>query len=167
MKNIILFIAVSMGLFACSDEIEKRQQQNIELIKSYIHAVENLDFDSMANFLGDDYIGIGPSYGDSINKADALANWEWSVENLYDKIHYNRSRFAAVTIPDGDNKGEWVANWAELNIVYKNNKGSVTIWANSNYLISNGKIIRSITFYNEADALRQLGYKMVSADSVY
>jgi hypothetical protein len=38
----------------------------------------------------------------------------------------------------------------------------VNIWANTNYLIENGKIIRSITFYNEADALRQLGYKIVA-----
>lgn len=66
-----------------------------------------------------------------------------------------------MTIPDGKNKGEWVANWAELNIVYKNKMGSVTIWANSNYMVENGKILRSITFYNEADALRQLGYQFV------
>ena len=66
-----------------------------------------------------------------------------------------------MTIPEGDNKGEWVANWAELHIVYKNDRGAITIWANTNYLIEDGKIAKSITFYNEADALRQLGYKII------
>jgi hypothetical protein len=104
---------------------------------------------------------MGPSYGDSIGKLEAVANWQWSVENLYEKIQYTRSKFAAVTIPDGDNKGEWVANWAEMNITFKDGAGSVTVWANSNYLIENGKIKRSITFYNEADVLRQLGYIII------
>ena len=125
-----------------------------------MQAVENLDFESMDNFLDDNYLGMGPSYGDSIGKSDAIENWKWSVENLYEKIKYDRSRFAAVTIPEGDNKGDWVANWAELTINYKNG-GSATILANSNYLVDNGKILKSITFYNEADVLRQLGYVMV------
>jgi hypothetical protein len=31
-------------------------------------------------------------------------------------------------------------------------------------MIENGKIVRSLTLYNEADALRQLGYQMVSVE---
>ncbi|HOW25598.1 MAG TPA: hypothetical protein PK711_07995 [Bacteroidales bacterium] len=69
-----------------------------------------------------------------------------------------------MTIPEGDNKGEWVANWAELRIVCKNDRGSVTIWANTNYLIENGKIAKSITYYNEADALLQLGYRWIQSE---
>ncbi len=94
--------------------------------------------------------------GIQLGKYEAVANWEWSVNNLYEKIHYTRSQFASVHIPDGPNKGEWVASWAELNIDYKDELGSVILWANSNYMVKDGKIIRSITFYNEADALRQL-----------
>ncbi|MFD2246451.1 hypothetical protein [Pontibacter ruber] len=112
----------------------------------------------MSNYLGDNYIGMGPSYGDSIRKEQAVQNWKANATNLYEKIQYNRSRFASVTIPEGDNKGNWVANWAELEIRFKDGKGPVTIWANTNYQVENGKIVKSITFYNEADALRQLGY---------
>jgi hypothetical protein len=130
------------------------------IVKSYVKSVENMDYNSMEKFLADDYLGLGPSYGDSINKADAVEYWKSNVANLYENIHYNRTRYASVTIPDGESKGEWVANWAELNIVYKNGMGSATIWANTNYLIENGKIKRSLTFYNEADVLRQLGFLM-------
>jgi len=161
MKKTVLVAVLGICLVACTSPDQKKQDGNIDIVKSYVKSVEELDFESMGNFLDENYLGIGPSYGDSIGKDEALANWKWSVENLYEKIHYNRSRFAGVTIPDGDNKGEWVANWAELEIVYKNDIGSVIIWANTNYLLENGKIVRSITFYNEADALRQLGFSIV------
>jgi len=161
MKNLIILAGLVVGLFACTPNNEKLQSENVELVKSYVAAVENLDFESMGNYLDVNYLGMGPSFGDSIGKMDAVENWKWCVENLYEKIQYNRLRFAAVTIPDGDNKGEWVANWAELNIVFKDSIGEVTVWANTNYLIENGKIKRSLTFYNEADVLRQLGFVMV------
>lgn len=151
-------VGISTGLAGCTSNTEKLQNDNIKLVTSYVKAVENLDYEAMENFLDDNYLGLGPSYGDSITKNEAIANWKWNVENLYESIHYDRSRLAAVTIPDGEGKGEWVANWAELTIVYKNGVGSVTIWANTDYMIKNGKIVRSLTFYNEADALRQLGY---------
>jgi hypothetical protein len=161
MKNLILLVAMGICLASCTSISEKKKNENIDLVKSYVKAVEDLDFDAMEKFLADNYLGMGPSYGDSIGKSDAIENWKSHINNLYESIHYNRSRFAAVTIPDGDNKGEWVGSWAELTIVYKDNRGTVTIWANTNYLIENGKIARTITFYNEADALRQLGYKIV------
>ena len=161
MKNLIILTVLAISLAACTSNNAKQQAENVELVKSYIAAVENLDFESMGNYLDVNYIGMGPSYGDSIGKIEAVENWKWCVENLYEKIQYNRSRFAAVTIPDGDNKGEWVANWAELTIVYQDDIGEVTVWANTNYLIENGKIKRSLTFYNEADVLRQLGFVMV------
>jgi hypothetical protein len=161
MKNLIILTALAIGLTACTSDNTKQQAENIELVKGYVAAVENLDFESMGNYLDVNYLGMGPSYGDSIGKMEAVENWQWCVENLYEKISYTRSKFAAVTIPDGDNKGEWVANWAEMNIVFQDSIGEVTVWANSNYLIENGKIKRSITFYNEADVLRQLGFVMV------
>ena len=160
MKKLILFVVMGVFLVACNDAVNKKDKENLELVSSYVKAVETLDFDAMNNYLADNYMGLGPSYGDTIYKAQALANWKTNVENLYEKIQYTRSQIAPVTIKEGDAKGEWVGNWAELNIVFKNGH-QVTLWANTNYLIENGKIIRSLTFYNEADAFRQLGYKIV------
>jgi hypothetical protein len=161
MKNLIILLVLAIGMAACAPNNAKQQAENVELVKNYVAAVENLDFESMENYLDVNYIGIGPSFGDSIGKMEAVENWKWCVENLYEKINYTRSRFAPVTIPDGDNKGEWVGNWAEMNIIFKDSIGSVIVWANTNYLVENGKIKRSITFYNEADVLRQLGFVIV------
>lgn len=161
MRILILILIVSAGFVACSTSLEQKDRENMELVSQYVQAVEKMDFDAMSNFLADNYMGLGPSYGDTIYKAQAVDNWKNNVANLYEKIHYNKSKFVPVTIAEGDNKGEWVVTWAELEITYKNGGKTVTIWANSSYLVENGKIIRSITMYNEADALRQLGYQII------
>jgi hypothetical protein len=162
MKNNIILAALLVGLFACTPNKERLQAENVELIKKYVAAVESMDFEAMNNYLADSYMGLGPSYGDTIYKAQAVENWKSNVENLYERIQYTRSQFAAVTIKEGAGvQGEWVGNWAELNITYKNGD-KITIWANTNYLIENGRIARSLTLYNEADALRQLGFSIVS-----
>jgi len=166
MKYVIILFTLIVSFSACTNKTEKLNQENIQLVKNYIQAVEELDFEAMASYLDDDYLGMGPSYGDSIDKIIAVANWSWSVENLYEQIKYNRSRYAAVTIPDGDNAGHWVANWAELTIIYKNGVGEATVWANTNYLVKNGKIVRSLTFYNEADVLRQIGYRIIPKEDL-
>jgi hypothetical protein len=161
MKYLILLAVTGLLFGGCAPANDKMNAENIALVNKYIKAVEDMDFDGMGQFLDENYIGMGPSYGDTINKADAVANWKENVTNLYKKIKYNRSKTAAVFIPDGDNKGNWVGNWAELTIEYQNGK-SVTLWANTDYLVENGKIVKSLTFYNEADALRQLGYTIVA-----
>ena len=163
MKNLILLISLSCGVMACNSSQKEKNTQNVALVEKYVQAVENKDYETMSSCLADDYLGVGPSYGDTVTKAQASENWKYNVENLYDKIKYNKSKVVPVSIPDGPNKGEWVSNWSELTISYKNGK-SVTIWANTSYLIENDKIIRSFTLYNEADVLRQLGFQFIGPD---
>lgn len=140
-------------------------KENLSLIENYIQAVEDLDYNSMDAVLDDDYLGLGPSFGDSIGKVDAIKNWKTNVENLYEKIEYVRSKNAAISILDGENQGDWISNWAELHITYKDG-GDVIIWANSIYQIKDKKIVKSFTFYNEADALQQLGYVFVNPNDL-
>ncbi len=159
MKRYFLsFFLVVTLLAGCTTGSNNNDRANVALIEKYIQAVEKMDYTAMADLLDNNYIGYGPSYGDSITKAEAVENWKYNVENLYKSIHYDRSRNVAVTVPDGPNKGEWVSNWGQVDIVYKNGRGEVILWANSIYQIEHGKIIKSYTFYNEADALRQMGY---------
>ncbi|MCF6356929.1 MAG: hypothetical protein L3J54_03905 [Draconibacterium sp.] len=160
MRKLLIIFALIPMLFGCSLQ-KDNSAQNIALIEQYVQSVEDLDYTVMESLLDENYFGFGPSFGDSINKIQAVAGWKYNAENLYESISYQRSRNAAVTITDGDNKGEWVSNWGELHIVYKNGEGKVTLWANTIYQIANGKIVKSYTFYNEADALNQLGFVFV------
>jgi hypothetical protein len=106
-------------------------------------------------------MGYGPSVNDSINKEGAISSWEFNTANLYESIEYTRHQELAVTIEEGRAKGDWVLNWALLTIKYKDGRGPVHAWVNIVYLIENGKIAMSRTFYNEADVLRQLNFTIV------
>lgn len=163
MKKLFFALLLVILVMSCSSEVDN-SEKNLALITNYVKAVENMDFEAMDLYLDENYLGLGPSYGDSINKTQAIANWKSNVENLYEKIHYDKSRNAAIKISTGDNQGDWISNWAELKIDYKNDRGSVIIWANSIYQIQNNKIVKSFTFYNEADVLEQLGYTFFNPD---
>jgi hypothetical protein len=165
MKFSVLIISV-LALFIGCNNASNNNATNVAVVEKYIKAVETEDYDVMASLLDENYLGLGPSITDSIGRDAALANWQENVANLYDKIVYERSQTAPIFINDGPNKGEWVANFAELKITYQGDKGSVIIWANTNYKIENGKIVRSLTFYNEADALRQLGYVFINPNNL-
>lgn len=164
MKKLIYVLLALPLLISCSQG-NKNAENNVRLIEKYVQSVENLDYETMASLLDDNYKGFGPSYGDSINKVDAVENWKFSSETIYESIKYNRSRNASITVHDGENKGEWVSNWAELVIQYQWTDVPVTLWANSIYQIENGKIIKSFTFYNEADAYRQLGFEFIDVNN--
>ena len=164
MKNLAFALLLLPFLISCTSE-SNNSQKNIALVEKYIEAVENLDYNTMASLLDDQYIGLGPSFTDSINKAQALESWKFNVENLYENIKYKREQHATVLIKDGYNKGEWVSSWAELYITYKSGELAV-IWANTTYKLENNKIVKSFTFYNEADALKQLGYVFIKPDSI-
>lgn len=160
MKNLFLLLFVIGLLSSCKQNDPSKE--NVALIQNYIQAVENLDYDLMSTILDDSYIGIGPSRDDSISKQQAITNWKSNVENLYEKISYSKSENIAVKT----SKGEWVSNWSDLTIVYKENNKSISILANTVYQIKNGKIVKSITFYNEADALEQLGYVFINPEDL-
>lgn len=158
MNKLLLFSGIlSICLISC-DSVNQNYEKNIAIVDGYVNAVQQLDYDLMDTFLSDDYMGYGPSVADSINKSDAVVQWKANVDGLYEKINYQNSRSIAVTVPDGENQGEWVSNWAQLQITFKDGEGQVTIMANTIYKIEDDKISKSYTFYNEADALEQMGY---------
>ncbi len=163
-RNYFCIAAFFLALIAC-DGPAADGSANVQLVEDYVQAVENLDYQAMDDYLADDYMGYGPSINDSINKENGIASWRANVENLYERIDYRKSRNLAVSVADGDNAGEWVSNWAELEIVYKDGE-SVVVMANTIYKIANGKISRSYTFYNEADVLEQLGYIFINPNDL-
>lgn len=147
----------SILLIGCNQP-HKSSKENLALIEKYVQSVEDMDYTTMESLLAENYMGYGPSITDSINKEDAVASWKYNVNHIYEKIEYLKSKNATILVDSGDNKGDWVSNWAELHIVFKSDQSDVTILANTIYQIENGQIVKSISFYNEADVLEQLGY---------
>lgn len=165
MKNICYFSLLLVFLMSCSG-VDTNTKKNEALITDYVNAVQNLDYDLMGNYLAEDYMGYGPSLNDSIGREAAINSWKQNVSELYDKIEYNKSRVIALSVKDGSNKGDWVSNWAELEITYKNGVDKVKIMTNTIYMIKGDKISKSYTFYNEADALEQLGFEFINRQNL-
>lgn len=163
--NKLLLIALTVTLYSCSNN-DAKVAENTALVEKYIQAVENLDYESMKELIADDYMGYGPSFNDSIAKDMAIESFKQNAENLYQSIDYNKSRNIGVVVTTGDNQGDWISNWAELKIVYKNSDQAVTIMANTIYQIKDNKIVKSYTFYNEADVLEQLGYVFINPNDL-
>lgn len=164
MKLFLSFVLCVALLTSC-DSTKATQESNLKLIESYISAVENNEYETMASLLANDYVGIGPSVSDTTTKELALAAWKTNSAELYESIKYTKSRIFPITVKDGDYPGEWVSNFALLTVNYKNGK-SVQLLANTSYKIENGKITNSFTFYNEADALEQLDYVFIDLNDL-
>jgi len=158
MKYIIL-LSLAVLTAACSGKDDQLAKENVAVIERYIKAVQDKDTQTMSDLLAENYVGYGPSFSDSTNKVQAIANWKDVAENLYDKIEYTRTVNIAATVKDGPHPGNFVSDWASLKITYKDGQGPIFLNMNAIYRIENGKITLSRTFYNEADALRQLGYE--------
>ena len=166
MKQMIVLALICLSFFACTSSADKKEKANLAIAQKYMQAVETKNVALMDSLLADNYIGYGPSVGDSINKEEALSSWKYNSENLYESIEYTRHQDLAVTIKEGRAKGDWVLNWAFLTIKYKDGRGPVHAWVNVVYVIENGKIILSRTFYNEADVLRQLNYTIAPPQEI-
>jgi len=161
MKQIIILVIAGICLAACTSPAEKKEKENLAIARKYMKAVETKNISVIDSLLADNYMGYGPSIGDSINKEGAVLNTKFLMDNLYETFEYTRHKEVAVTVKEGEAAGDWVLNWAYLTIKYKDGRGPVYAWVNIVYRIENGKIVHSRTFYNEADVMRQLGYTMV------
>lgn len=164
MKQFIFLLIGAATLFSCGQQ--DNSKANVALIEKYVQAVEELDYESIQNVLDENYLGLGPSVGDSIRKPEVIETLKINFEHLYESIDYDRSNSISVTIADGPEKGDWVSTWAELTLTYKEDQNRVRLWTNSIYQIKNGKIVKSYTFYNEADALEQLGYVFINPNDL-
>jgi competence protein ComGC len=171
MKTSLTILSLVYFVIACNNTKQPAaiNEQGINtatvgVVERYLNAVQHKNVDSMSALLADNYVGYGPSFHDSINKKDAVANWKNLAENLYDSIVFTRSVFLPAKLTDGPYPGDYVSNWSSVSITYKYgaHKGPVNLLMNAVYRVEDGKITLSRTFYDEADAMRQLGFQFIA-----
>lgn len=164
MKRLLLIAIISALFFGCAST-DASINKNIKIVEQYVKSVQTKDEALMNNLLADSYMGYGPGINDSVNKTEAIANWRWVSDSLYESIEYTQQKSIGVIIREGQNQGDWVSNWAYLTVHYKNHNAPVHLWLNAIYRIENNRIVSSRTFYNAADVMSQLGYIMVPDNS--
>jgi hypothetical protein len=160
MKQLLFITTISISLFSCAPATDNKEKENLAIVKGYKDAIETNNVAMMDSLLASNYKGYGPSVTDSVNKEEALSNWKYNSENLYESFKFSRLQNFAKTVKENEETepGDWVSSWAYLTVKYKDGRGPVNVWVNAEYKIENGKIVYSRTFYDEADILRQLNY---------
>ncbi|MCY1718734.1 nuclear transport factor 2 family protein [Prolixibacteraceae bacterium Z1-6] len=156
---IVLFIVVLFS--SCSNTPAEINTQNLELVEKFEKALRNFDYETLESLLADNYVGYGPSEGNTMGKEDALLNWKYNMENFYDKLEFNGTEHLEVTRMKDGQQQQWVSSWGKLHVKYKNRSNEAEIWSNTIYLIKDGKIQKTLVFFNEADALRQAGFHYI------
>jgi len=164
--SLIVIVFAALILSSCSTSNKSNDASNLEIVEQYHEALKNFDYETMKTFLADYYVMFGPSLGDSMNREDALLNWKYNIEHIYEKLEYKGSQNFVVTSYASGEAKEWVSSWGRLFIKYKDHGNEAEILSNTIYQIENGKIVKSYIFYNEADALRQAGYNYVFREPV-
>ncbi|WP_340112704.1 nuclear transport factor 2 family protein [Maribellus mangrovi] len=155
--NYIMMVLLGIMILSCTDQ-NQTIQENLNIVEKFQKAFQDHDIESLKSVLADDYVGYGPSIGDSIHKDDALLIWDQNLEYLYEKVAMNVEKTVAVSNVEVKDGGQWISSWGTLTIKFQKGGNETTIWANQIFLVKDGKIKKTIIFYNEADALRQAGY---------
>ena len=166
MKKILsLCIPVALiGMISCNQAPKANNamgDQNKATVDKYIQAVSSGDLTTMGDLLADGYKGYGPAQNDSTDKAKSLAGWKTNWDSLYSSIKYNRITAQNLSIAEGNGKGDWVLEWANITLNYKDGSPSATFPFHAAYQVENSKIVFSVVYYDLAGILRQRGYTFV------
>ena len=72
MKQLIVLAIISISLLPALHRADKKEKANLAIAQKYMEAVETMNVAIMDSLLADNYMGYGPSVGDSINKEEAI-----------------------------------------------------------------------------------------------
>ncbi len=157
MKHLIPAILLGLLLLQCQPA-SQFESSNISIARKYIEAIEKQDYDLLDSLTRDDFYVVGPSIEDTASKEQIIRKWKRNANKEIDSIRFRGSRISHLTIPSKTEFGDWIGEWSVVFVYYKGLKEPVRLFANTNYLIVDGKLVKGLSFYNEADLLGQKSY---------
>jgi len=161
MKYITYFLVIVV-LIGCTanNETSSNVQEKIDVVHQYINAIVKQDAEAMDKLLSDDCQFIGPALNVSVSKSDNISDWKRSWEERVVSMQYKRINSSMISIEKGKLAGEWIADWGQVNTLYKDGK-TAKFWFNGLYKVENGMITEARVVYDNMDILSQLGYKFL------
>ena len=163
-KTLVVLFACAIGIVSCSPSNEntiQRKPENEALVKKYLDALTTGDTSAIEGFLADNYKSYGPKIIDSANREKAVAEAKTNWRSHWQSVDYNRYTMLSATLPEGPNAGDWVLDWGMVTIHSKDKTPSFTVQWHGAFRVKDGKITQEVSFFNEADIFRQLGYTFV------
>lgn len=148
-------LIIVIGLVSCNKSNDSQNavgEKNKAIADKFLQAQKIGDITTMSELLTDDYIDYGPVLDDSATKAQFLASEKKMFEETFNPFEYER--IAIVALDD------WVFDWGILTANFKSGS-KAKIKYHYVLRLKGGKINLTSSFFNEADYMRQLGYKLV------
>ena len=168
-KTLVALFAIAIGIISCSPSNEntvQRSPENEAVVKKYLDAVITGDTSAIEGFLADNYMSYGPKIIDSADRAKVVADYKTNWRTNWSSVEYSRYTMLSANIPDGPAPGDWVLDWGRVTVNSKNNSPSFTVDLHIAFRMKDGKVVQEVSFFNEADIFRQMGFTFVPpADS--
>lgn len=157
---------LAIALVLCTGQIMFAQEtvqnptatEDIKVVDDYINALMANKMDMAASLVADDHIGSGPSAGETQTKAEGIATWEANHKvRTNQKNDFVRNSFRVV---GGDLEGDWVSVWGTYS--YTQNAVDVVLPYQYTAEIKDGKIQRSVIYYDRAAINKAMGYELTA-----
>ncbi len=154
--TIALFLFLGQMTIAQESVQNPTEEEDIKVVTDYIDALTTNKMDIAASLMADDHIGSGPSAGETQTKAETIESWKENHKvRTNQKNDYVRNSFRVV---GGDLEGDWVSVWG----TYTFTQNGIDMELPYQYTaeVKNGKIKRSILYYDKLALNIAMGYEL-------
>lgn len=153
------FFLLSAYSYAQTASVNPNAEKDIQVLKNFFEAMDNDDYQKVNSLIHDDYMGFGPRYNSPENKADVIENLK-AIRQGNEGGERGNERYISITINNDVNEsvnGNWVLYWGWITLKNRETGKDFTIDVHQASKIQDGKVMSSVVYYNEYDALKQVG----------
>lgn len=131
-------------------------EEDIKVVTDYVNAITNNNMAVVESLLADDYVGSGPSNGDTQTKAELIESWKEAHKvrtNENNEYVYNTFR-----VLEGDLKGDWVSVWGTY--TFTENGKDISLPYQFTAHVKDKKIQKSVIYYDNLAVIKAMGYEI-------
>lgn len=129
---------------------------DIKVVSDYTNAIVSGDLTKAKSLLAASYIGYGPGPTDSTNVDKEMQTWESNYKTQMDrKVEFITQTFRVL---NGDLQGNWVSVWGTY--YFTTGGTNIRLPYQSTFHVTNGKIDKSIIYFDLLSIYQKLGYTL-------
>lgn len=174
MKNLtrygVLLLIISTIFCACQPKTELASspvevaayekspdaEANLKIVNEYMDALLTNDQEKLKSFVGEGFMGYGPSRKDSSNIEEIASVWA-GISKLRSNQDLGISGMTALRVNEGQYVGEWVQLWGNYTATLNDGGYAYDVPWHSNFFIKDNKIVWTRTWYDSLETALDLG----------